>query len=322
MLKVVITDFEYPHVDKEKELVEAAGAEFVAGQAKTEEELIALTHNADVVINQYALLTPRVISAMKNCRAIVRYGIGLDTVDIPSATKMGIMVCNVPTYGLHEVSDHTIAMLLGGVRKLGAMNQSVKKGVWDCNLARPISRIYGKTLGLVGFGNIPRMVARKLKPWNLNILIYDPYIDDSVLSEIGGVKRADFNDLLADSDYISCHVPLTEETHHMFGYEQFCKMKPDSYFINTSRGPAVDEQGLKTALDEARIQGAAVDVLETEPAAIDNPLFGYDNIVITPHMAWYSEEAGSDLQRMTAEEAVRVLKEKPPLSCVNLDELT
>lgn len=321
MLKAVITDYEYPHVDIERQLIEAAGAQFVAGQAKAEEELIALTCDADVVINQYGLLTPRVISAMKNCRAIIRYGIGLDTIDIPSATKMGIMVCNVPTYGLHEVSDHTIAMLLSSVRKLDIMNQSVKNGTWDCNQARPISRIYNKTLGLVGFGNIPRMVVKKLKPWDLNILIYDPYVGDNLLLEIGGVTRAGFDELLETSDYVSCHVPLTDETHHMFGYEQFCMMKQDAYFINTSRGPVVDEPGLKKALDEARISGASLDVLETEPAPKDNPLFESDRTVITPHMAWYSEEAGKDLQRMTAEEAVRVLKGNPPLSCMNQEEL-
>ncbi|MCG8550561.1 MAG: C-terminal binding protein [Desulfobacterales bacterium] len=322
MQKVVITDFEYPDVDTERGLVESAGAVFAAGQAKTEKELIEITRDADVVINQYGLLTPKVISEMKKCRAIVRYGIGLDTIDIPFATKMGIMVCNVPNYGIHEVSDHTIAMLLGCVRKLAPMNAHVKKGTWDCNLARPVTRICGRTLGLVGFGNIPRMVAEKLAPWNLNILAYDPYIDDTLFSRFKGVKKAGFDELLSTADYVSCHVPLTDETRHMFGYEQFCRMKPDAYFINTSRGPVVNEKGLKQALDQARISGAALDVLESEPAAPDNPLLGCDNLLITPHMAWYSREAGNDLQRMAGEEAVRVLKNIPPLSCVNLDQLS
>ncbi len=319
--KVVITDYEYPHIEIERQLVESGGAELVAGQCLSEADLIALTRDADAVINQYALMTPAVMAAMERCRVIVRYGIGLDTIDIPAASRAGIMVCNVTTYGIHEVSDHTIAMFLACVRKLDMMNRRVKSGTWDCNLARPITRIHGTTFGLMGFGNIPRMVAAKLKPWGMRMMACDPYADPSVFADLG-VERVTMDQLLTASDYLSCHVPLTEETHHLCDYDLFRRMKPGAYFINTSRGPVVDEAGLHRALSEGCLGGAALDVMENEPAPASHPLYACENVMITPHMAWYSEESGKDLQRMAAEEAMRVLNGEAPLSCVNREALT
>jgi D-3-phosphoglycerate dehydrogenase len=318
--KVVITDYEYPDVAVERQVVESGGARLVAGQCRSEADLIALTRDADAVINQYALLTPAVIDAMDRCRAIIRYGIGLDTIDIPAATRAGIMVCNVPTYGIHEVSDHTIAMFLAGIRKLIPMDRRVKNGTWDCNRARPINRIHGTTFGLVGFGNIPRMVAAKLKPWSMRLIACDPYVNPDRMTRLG-VTPVPFEQLLAESDTISCHVPLTDETRHLFDYDRFRRMKPNAYFINTSRGPVVDEAGLQRALADGHLAGAALDVMENEPPAALHPLYECDNVIITPHMAWYSEAAGKDLQRMAAEEAIRVLNTGSPLSCINLAEL-
>ena len=183
-----------------------------------------------------------------------------------------------------------------------------------------IYRITGKTLGLVGFGNISRMVARKLAPWNLNILAYDPFISDDIF-KAQGVKKSGLGQLLARSDYISCHLPLTPETHHFFSYEQFCQMKKTAYFINTGRGAVVNEVDLGCCLQEGRLADIGLDVMEKEPPDANHPLLGFSNAIITPHHAWYSEEAGLDLQTMYAEEAVRVIIGEASRWCVNLEVL-
>jgi D-3-phosphoglycerate dehydrogenase len=314
--KVVVTDYEYPDLDQERKVFDAIGVEFVAGQCKDEDAVIALARDADALLNQYAKLTPKVIEALENCKIIIRYGIGVDTINVPAATKAGIMVCNVPTYGIHEVSDHVVGLFFSSIRKIPAMSETVKKGRWDWNLGRPIYRIQGKTLGLTGFGNIARMVAQKLAPWKIKILGYDPFISESVFKS-HGVERTSFEQLLKESDFVSVHVPHTAETYHMFSYERFKQMKRGAIFINTARGPLVDEDGLYRALQEGWLAGAALDVMEKEPPDPDHPLLSLPNVIITPHMAWYSAESAVDLQRMAAEEVARVLKGEEPLWCLN-----
>lgn len=314
--KVVVTDYEYPDLDQERKVFDAIGVEFVAGQCKDEDAVIALARDADALLNQYAKLTPKVIEALENCKIIIRYGIGVDNINVPAATKAGIMVCNVPTYGIHEVSDHVAGLFFSSIRKIPAMSETVKKGRWDCNLGRPIYRIHGKTLGLAGFGNIARMVAQKLAPWNLKVLGYDPFISESVFKS-HGVEKTSFEQLLKESDFVSAHVPHTAETYHMFSYERFKQMKRGAIFINTARGPLVDEDGLYRALQEGWLAGAALDVMEKEPPDPDHPLLSLPNVIVTPHMAWYSVESAVDLQRMAAEEVARVLKGEEPLWCLN-----
>jgi len=314
--KVVITDHDYPDLDQERKVFGAIGVEFVAGQCKDEDAVIALARDADALLNEYAKLTPKVIEALENCKIIVRYGIGVDNVNIPAATKAGIMVCNVPTYGIHEVSDHVVGLFFSSIRKIPAMSETVKKGRWDCNLGRPIYRIHGKTLGIAGFGNIARMVVQKLAPWNIKVLGYDPFISESVFKS-HGVEKTSFEQLLNESDFVSAHVPYTAETFHMFSYERFKQMKRGAIFINTARGPLVDEDGLYRALQEGWLAGAALDVMEKEPPDPGHPLLSLPNVIITPHMAWYSVESAVDLQRMAAEEVARVLKGEEPLWCLN-----
>jgi len=314
--KVVITDHDYPDLDQERKVFGAIGVEFVAGQCKDEDAVIALARDADALLNEYAKLTPKVIEALENCKIIVRYGIGVDNVNIPAATKAGIMVCNVPTYGIHEVSDHVVGLFFSSIRKIPAMSETVKKGRWNCNLGRPIYRIHGKTLGIAGFGNIARMVVQKLAPWNIKVLGYDPFISESVFKS-HGVEKTSFEQLLNESDFVSAHVPHTAETFHMFSYERFKQMKRGAIFINTARGPLVDEDGLYRALQEGWLAGAALDVMEKEPPDPGHPLLSLPNVIITPHMAWYSVESAVDLQRMAAEEVARVLKGEEPLWCLN-----
>jgi len=314
--KVVVTDHEYPDLDQERKVFNAIGVEFVAGQCKDEDAVIAMARDADALLNQYVKLTPKVIEALENCKIIIRYGIGVDTINVPAATKAGIMVCNVPTYGIHEVSDHVVGLFFSSIRKIPAMSETVKKGRWDCNLGRPIYRIHGKTLGLTGFGNIARMVAQKLAPWEIKVLGYDTFISENVFKS-HGVEKTSFEQLLKESDFVSAHVPHTAETYHMFSYERFKQMKRGAIFINTARGPLVDEDGLYRVLQEGWLAGAALDVMEKEPPDPDHPLLSLPNVIITPHMAWYSEESAVDLQRMAAEEVARVLRGEEPLWCLN-----
>jgi D-3-phosphoglycerate dehydrogenase len=314
--KVVVTDYEYPDLGNEEKILGAIGAKLIPGQCRTEEEVIALAAEADAVLNQYTLMTPRILNALKRCKVIVRYGIGVDNVDVEAATRAGILVCNVTRYCLHEVSEHAIGLLLSCVRKFPEINDTVKRGQWSYRLHRPIDRMHGRTLGIVGLGNIGRMVAKKIQPWGLRLLANDPYIPDDVFPAHGATK-ASFEQVLQESDFVSAHVPLTSETHYMFSYEPFKKMKETAYFINTSRGKVVDENGLYRALKEKCLAGAALDVMEKEPPDHDHPLFDLPNVIITPHIAWYSERSSIDLQRMAAEEVARVLMGKEPISPVN-----
>ena len=313
---IALTDYQTPDVEIEKRVVNAAGGILMVGQCKTEEEVILLTKNADGILNDYARITSRVIESLKKCKVIVCCGVGVNSIDLPAATAAGIVVCNVPEYGIQEVSDHAIGLLLSCIRKIPQMSRRVKEGRWDPKASRTIYRITGKTLGLVGFGNIPRMIALKMAPWKLKILAYDPYISANVFKTYG-VQKSDLELLLTQSDYISCHLPLTPETHHFFSYEQFRKMKKTAYFINTSRGPVVNEDDLCRCLQAGWLAGVGLDVMETEPPDTNHPLFSFSNVIITPHHAWYSEEAGLDLQTMYAEEAVRIINGEAPSWCVN-----
>jgi D-3-phosphoglycerate dehydrogenase len=315
-LRVVITDYEYPDLSQEEKVLAAIGAELVPCQCKTEDEVIDMAADADGVLNQYTGITRRVLNALKKCKVIVRYGIGVDTIDIEAATEAGILVCNVPHYCLHEVSDHAMALLLSCIRKIPEITHTVRQGKWSYKLHRPMDRIHGSTLGIVGLGNIGRMVAKKAQPWGVRILANDPYIEDEVFSSHGAIK-ASFEQVLQESDFISVHVPLTAETYHMFSYEQFTKMKKTAYFVNTSRGKVLDEKGLCRALKEGRLAGAALDVMEKEPPDANHPLFEFSNVLITPHIAWFSERSAIDLQRMAAEEVARVLKGEAPFSPIN-----
>ena len=307
-LKVVVTDYEYQSLERERQIINGIGADFCdTFQCRTEDQVIEAAGDADAIIVQYAPITRRVIENLKNCKVIATYGIGTDKIDVRAATECGICVANVPDYGIEEVSDHTILLLLAVARKLTFLNQAVKSGVWDYKLAKPIYRIRGKELGVIGFGKIPRLVARKAHGFGLNISSYDPFVTEEVC-DAEGCRKVEFDDLIQRCDFISIHVPLTSETRHMFNAEVFKKMKKTAYLISVGRGPVVDEVALIEALQKGEIAGAALDVTEKEPIAADNPLLRMDNVIITPHAAWYSEEAAAALQRGAAEQVAQVLQ--------------
>ncbi len=255
--KVVVTDWEYPDLRYEEEVLRHDEIEFLPAQCRTEEEVIAACRNADAIINQYAPLNGKVIAALENCKVITRYGVGVDTVDMEAATeKKGICVANVPDYCKDEVADHALALLLSWTRKVALANSCVKNGGWDFKVTRPIYRLRGRVLGLVGFGMIPQSLNEKVKPLGLEVIAYDPFVSEDT-AEQKGVKLVSLEQLCMQSDIISVHAPLTKSTQGMMGRDQFALMKKEAVIINTSRGPVIDEHALVEALTDGVIAGAA-----------------------------------------------------------------
>ncbi|HQA07489.1 MAG TPA: C-terminal binding protein [Syntrophomonadaceae bacterium] len=320
-LKVVITDYEYETLRWEEEAIAQVGAEFVRCQCQTEQELIEAARDADALLVQYAHITSRVMDHMQRCRAIVRYGVGLDCIDLEAATKHGIMVANIPDYGLEDIADHAIALMLTSARKITQLNEYIHQGQWDYKLAKPLFRLRGKTLGLVGFGRIARMVASKAKAFGMQVIAYDPYVDTKV-AESNQVKLVDWETVLSSADILSLHIPVTEQTVHLINAKALAKMKNNCLLVNTARGALVDEDALIQALRTDKIAGAALDVSEKEPIDPDNELLTLPNVIITPHSAWYTEEAQESLQQQAAQEIVRVLRGERPLNLANPAVLT
>lgn len=314
--KVYVTDCDYGSLDNEIRVLAGIDTEPVLLDCKTDEELIERASDADALIVEYKKITDKVFDNLKNLKIVVRYGVGYDCVDVESATRHGVCVCNVPDYGIEEVSTHAMALILALVRKIVLTTNNVKAGIWDATPSKPLYRTVGKVLGLAGFGRIPRLVAKKAKAFGFDIIAFDPYASDEVFNEYG-VTKVDFDTLLKRSDIVSVHTPLTKDTFHLFSDETFSSMKKGALLVNTARGAVVDEKALVHALNEKIISGAALDVCEKEPIDKDNVLLSYDNVIITPHVAFYSEESQVSLQTKAAEEVVRVLLGEKPLNPVN-----
>ncbi|MFO7900262.1 MAG: C-terminal binding protein [Planctomycetota bacterium] len=320
--KVVVTDLGYASYDPEREQLAAAGdVELVLAECETEADVAEACRDADGVITRLAPVGPDAINAMENCRVIARYGVGVDNVDVDAATEKGIPVCNVRGYCNEDVSDHALALLLSCVRRTVSRDRQVRAGEWDIGSAEPVYRIAGKTLGLVGYGAIPRVLRRKVSGFGLDeVLIFDPYVseDDAAAA---GVRKVTLDELCQRSDLISIHAPLTDETRGMIGAEQFAAMKPTAIVVNTSRGPVVDTDALVDALKTGKIMSAGVDVYDPEPPPKDSPLFDLPNIALTDHTGWYSEESQLELQQSAATNVALVLGGQEPLFCVNPETL-
>jgi D-3-phosphoglycerate dehydrogenase len=318
-LLVAVADSVFPNLDLARAVVSRAGAELRLASQPTPEGIVAAAKEADALLVTYAKINADMIREMKKCKIISRFGIGVDNVDIEAATRQGIVVTKVPDYCIDEVSDHAMALLLSLVRKIPFSSARAHAGRWEMPAVTPIHRLRGTVLGLVGFGRIPQLVAPKAKAFGLRVIAHDPFVPRDVFAR-EGVESVDFAELLARSDYISIHTPLMPETRGLFGAEAFRQMKPTAYLVNTARGPIVDEQALAEALDAKRLAGAALDVMPQEPP-IGSPLLGRDNVIITPHTSFYSEESLLELQRKAAEEVVAVLTGKPPKNPVNPEAL-
>ena len=318
-LLVAVADSVFPNLDLARAVVSRAGAELRMAAQPTPEGIVTAAREADALLVTYAKINADMIREMKKCRIISRFGIGVDNVDIEAATHQGIVVTKVPDYCIDEVSDHAMALLLSLVRKIPFSSARAHAGRWEMPAVTPIHRLRGTVLGLVGFGRIPQLVAPKAKAFGMRVMAYDPYVPLNVMEQ-AGVGRLEFAELLKISDYISIHSPLLPETHHLFSDEVFRQMKPGAVIVNTSRGPVVDEAALARALDSKQLAGAALDVLEQEPP-VSSPLFGRDNVILTPHTSFYSVESLEELQTKAAEEVVRVLSGQPPRNPVNPEAL-
>jgi D-3-phosphoglycerate dehydrogenase / 2-oxoglutarate reductase len=316
---VAVTDSVFPNLEPAKAVLSKIGGELRLAPEPTPEGILSVARDADAVLTTYAKVTGEMIPQMTKCRVISRFGIGVDNVDIPVATSKGIVVTKVPDYCLDEVSDHAMALLLALIRKIPSSNTRTQSGKWEMKAVVPIHRLRGTVLGLVAFGQIPQLVAPKAQAFGMQVITYDPYVSDDVLKR-ANVRRVELDELIRTSDYISLHCPLTPETKHLFSAEAFQKMKRSAYLVNTARGPVIDEAALAQALDQKLIAGAALDVMEKEPPGT-SPLFGRDNIIVTPHTSFYSEESLVDLQTKAAEEVVRVLSGQAPRNPVNPEVL-
>jgi D-3-phosphoglycerate dehydrogenase len=319
--KVAVADSVFPNLDPAREVLSRVGATLELASAPTPEAIMPLAKDADAILVTYAKITGDMIRDLKKCRIISRFGIGVDNVDIPEATKKGIVVTKVPDYCIDEVSDHTMALLLAAVRKIPMISKQVHGGTWKMPNVVPIGRLRGSTLGLVGFGRIPQLVAPKAKAFGMKVLAHDPFVPKEVFLA-AGVESVDLDTLLRTSDYVSIHSPLVPETKNLFNADAFKKMKKTAYLVNTARGPIIDEDALAQALDAGEIAGAALDVMVNEPPGATHTLFGRDNVIITPHTSFYSEEALVDLQTKAAQEVVAVLSGQAPRNPVNPDALS
>jgi len=311
--RVVITDCDQGSIEEEKDEFGKIGAELILAQVQEERELIRACREADGLLNQYALLTRRVLENLPNCKVISRYGVGVDSVDLKAATDLGIIVANVPDYCMDEVADQTVSMLLGLIRKTAFFDQKVKSGQWNFRQGIPIYRTRGKTLGLVGCGKIGLEVAKRISAFGVRVITFDPYLEKAPQ----GVELKDFDTVLKESDFISVHCPLNDSTKHLIGERAFKKMGKKPFLLNTSRGPIVDEKALIQALEQGLISGAGLDVLEKEPPDLLNPLLKMENVILTPHVSFYSVESISELKRRTAKNVSEVLMGRRPNSVVN-----
>ena len=316
--KVLITDYVWPNLDPEERVLGPLGAELVPSPSGREEELAALAADADAIMTCFAKVTRKVIEAAPKCRIVARYGIGVDNIDIQCATERGIVVTNVPSYCQDEVSDHALALLLALARKVTIYDRATKSGRWDVQVGQPIHRVRGQTLGIVGLGRIGATLAAKAAAFGLRVLAHDPNLTPGQARE-RGAEKVDFATLLRESDFVSIHAPLgaQEGTAGLFGEAEFRAMKRTAFLINTARGGIVDDRALARALREGIIAGAGIDVLPTEPPPADSPLLRLDNLILTPHAAFYSEESLVDLQTLAAREVARVFKGERPVSPVN-----
>ncbi len=316
--RVVITDCNHGTIAPEQEILGDI-AEIALHQQNDEEGLLRICLDADGIITQYGAFTRRVLKALRRCQIICRYGVGVDTVDLAAATDHGIIVAYVPDYCTDEVSNHAAGLILALHRRLVPLNREVKLGHWEFRVAAPMARLRGQTLGIVGLGRIGLMLAEKLRPFGLTILAADPYREDWP----DWVRRVSLDELLAASDIVSLHTPLTDETRHLIDAAALRKMKPSAFLVNTARGGVVDPEAIVPALREKWIAGAALDVQEVEPMAAGHPLAGLDNVILTPHAGWYSEGSIVELKRKVATAVRRVLVEgKPPASVANPEVLT
>ena len=317
--RVVMIDYDYDSIEPIGKPILDAGGTFEGRRCDSLDEALQFARGADGIIIQYlGPASDRMFTELPDLKVVARMGIGLDPIDVPSATAHGVCVVHVPSYCEDEVSDHAMALLLSCVRRTAMSTRAVRAGTWDFKIGRPMPRLRGRTLGLMGFGKIPRTLAPKAKAFGLRVIACDPYLKPEVAAQ-EGVELVDFDGLLSQSDFISVHCPMTEETAGLFGKEAFKKMKPGAILVNTARGGIVDSQALARAIQAGEIAGAGLDVLAEEPPPTDHPLLQLDQVVLSPHAGYYSDESLIDLQTKAGLYTAQLLCGKRPAGLANPD---
>jgi D-3-phosphoglycerate dehydrogenase len=313
---IAVTENIFPTLDPAKAALARLNPTLRMAKSTSANDILEVARDADAILVTYAKLTGDLIRQLTRCKAIGRFGLGVDNIDLVAAKEKGIAVNYVPDYCIREVSDHTMALLLALIRKIPFSNKLVQGGRWEMPAVVPIRRIEGTVLGLLGFGNIPRLVAPKAKAFGMKVIAFDPYAK-SELFKTEGVDSVDLDTLLKTSDYISVHAPLTPQTRGVVNADAFAKMKKGAYVVNTARGPLIDEPALIAALDSGQVGGAGLDVVAVEPLAKDSALLGRDNVIISPHTAFYSIEALDELQSKCASDVARVLSGEKAVYPIN-----
>ncbi len=303
---IAVTDSVFPTLDPAKAALSRLNPTYRMSKSANADDIVAVAKDADAVLVTYAKLTRDVLTQFTRCKAIGRFGLGVDNIDLPTAKEKGIAVNYVPDYCIREVSDHAMALLLSLIRKVPLSNKLVQSGRWEMPAVVPIRRIEGTVLGLIGFGHIPRLVAPKAQAFGIKVVAHDPFAKPEIF-RAANVESVDLDTLFKTSDYVSVHAPLLPATRGMMNAAAFARMKKGAYIVNTARGPLIDEPALIAALDSGQIGGAGLDVVAAEPLAKDSPLLGRDNVIISPHTAFYSIEALDELQTKCATDVARVL---------------
>ena len=315
--KVLITDYVWPSVEPERAVLAAGGAEIIVAPDGQEETLVSLAGEVDGILTCFAKVTENVVRAAGKCVVIGRYGVGVDNIDVDTATELGIAVTYVPDYCIPEVSDHVMAMLLAWNRRIPMFDRATKTKGWGVEgLGMRIMRLEGKKLGIVGFGRIGRGVSDKARAFGMEVLISDPFVTAEAASDAGG-RKVEMAELLRDSDFVTLHVPLIPQTRNIIGRDELAQMKPEAFLINAARGGLIDEHALYDAITAGEIAGAGLDVLVDLDPPLDHRLIQLDNVVVTPHTAFFSQEAVLELEERAAGEVVRVFQGRMPDNLVN-----
>lgn len=309
---IAVTDSPFPSLDLARTALKRVDPELRMAKSPSVDDILAVARDADAILVTYAKLPGELLRQLKRCKAIGRFGLGVDNIDVKTARELGIPVTYVPDYCMQEVSDHAMAMLLALARKIPYSNKLVQAGRWEMPAVVPLRRLSTQTLGLIGLGGIPRALAPKAKSFGLKVISHDPYAPKELFASVG-VESVSLNDLYARSDIISVHAPLTPETRGLVNAAAFAKMKKGVLIVNTARGPLIDEPALLAALDSGQVGAAALDVVVNEPLPKDSPLIGRDNLILTPHTGFYSIEALEELQTKCATDVARVLSGEKPV---------
>ena len=326
-MNVVVTDYIEKDLNSESAECKKAGINFAAHQLKfkPEDEVYEKIKDADVIVVNMVKFTPSLVARLDKCKVLIRHGIGYDNVDVPACTKKGIIFAYMPDYCVEDVAEHAISLIFACARKTvlsrRTLERSSARGQWDFSDLFPIYRMAGHTIGILGVGRIGSRLYEKLSNFGFNFLGCDPYLAPERIKELGGIKWVSREELFKQSDFVTVHTPLNDETRHIVNARTLGLMKKTAYLVNTSRGPMVDAAALAAAVKANQIAGAAIDVFDVEPPPQDHPLFGIENVILTPHIGWASEESGEDIRKKILADILSVAKCDRPQIIVNRDVL-